>query len=351
MKRILITTGGTGGHIYPALAVADKLKEEGHEVIFLGTNHRMEKDLVPANGYKFYGLDIIPIKSVKGMIKLVKAIYESKSILKKEKIDIVIGFGNYISLPALISAKSLKLKTYIQEQNVTMGQANKWIYPYVNKVFLAFPETLKSIPEKYQGKFKVTGNPLRKEFYNISKEEAREKLNIPKDKKVMCIMGGSLGAKNINDGIIANFDKFLNSDSILYWATGKTQYQECLDKVDEKENTIVVPYFEDSFNVMAASDLLLCRAGASTISEIIQLEKPSVLIPYNFVGQKENAEILEIINASKMYSNEEVTKAIDESLNILQDDDILKYMRDNINKINPGNAVENIANYINESNL
>lgn len=350
MKKILITTGGTGGHIYPALAVADELRKQGNEVIFLGTLHRMEKDLVPDSGYKFYGLDIIPIKSIKGILKLLKAIYDTRNILKKENIDIVIGFGNYISLPALIAAKTLKLKTYIQEQNVSMGQANKWMYPYVDKVFLAFSETLKFIPKKYLDKFKVTGNPLRKEFYNITKLDARKKLNIPEDKKVLCIMGGSLGAKNINDAIADNFEKFLNSDILLYWATGKTQYQEYLDKVDEKENTIVVPYFEDSYNIMAATDLILCRAGASTISEIIQLEKPSILVPYNFVGQKENAEILEIINASKMYSNEEVSKAIDDALNILYDDEVLKFMKDSIHEINPGNAINNIVEYINFDN-
>ncbi|WP_064608897.1 undecaprenyldiphospho-muramoylpentapeptide beta-N-acetylglucosaminyltransferase [Streptobacillus moniliformis] len=345
MSKILITTGGTGGHIYPALALAEKLKEQGHELIFMGTCHRMEKEIVPSRGYKFYGLDILPLKSIIGIAKLFKGIYDARKILKDEKIDYVIGFGNYISLPALLAAKTLKLDIYLQEQNVTMGQANKWMYPYAKNVFIAFSETLKSVKNNHKEKFVVTGNPIRPEFYNLSKEEVREKMGIAKDAKVITVMGGSLGAKNINDALIKKFEDIKNSKVIFYWATGKDLYKDITSKIEENENTIVVPYFEEAYNVMAASDILLCRAGASTISELIELEKPAILIPYNFVGQKENAEILEAINSAKIYSNEEVEIAIDEAIRLVNNEDKLKYMKDNISKINPGNAVENIIKY------
>ncbi|MDC4459521.1 hypothetical protein NQ652_17755, partial [Acinetobacter baumannii] len=121
---------------------------------------------------------------------------------------------------------------------------------------------------------------------------------------------------------------------------------DTINRIKENENTIVVPYFEEVYNVMAASDILLCRAGASTISELIELEKPSILVPYNFVGQKENAEILEVINSAKIYGNEEVENAIEEAIRLVDSSDKLKYMRDNISKINPGNAVDNIINYL-----
>ncbi|WP_156299142.1 undecaprenyldiphospho-muramoylpentapeptide beta-N-acetylglucosaminyltransferase [Streptobacillus canis] len=345
MSKILITTGGTGGHIYPALALAEKLKEKGHELVFMGTCHRMEKEIVPSRGYKFYGLDIIPIRSISGILKLVKGIYDARKILKEEKVEYVIGFGNYISLPALLAAKTLKLDIFLQEQNVTMGQANKWMYPYAKKIFVAFTETLKSVKKEYKDKFVVTGNPIRPEFYGVSKCEIREKMGINKDAKVITIMGGSLGAKNINDVLVKKFEDIKASEVTLYWATGKELYKEVTDRVEENENTIVVPYFEESYNIMAASDLLLCRAGASTISELIELEKPAILIPYNFVGQKENAEILEAIDSAKIYSNEEVEIAIDEAIRLVKDEGKLKFMKENISKINPGNAVENIMKY------
>lgn len=344
MKKILITTGGTGGHIYPALAIADELKKN-NEIIFVGTKHRMEKDILPAAGYKFYGLDVLPLKKITSIIKLFFAILEAIRIIKTEKIDYVIGFGNYISIPSLVAAKILGIKIYLQEQNVSMGLANKWMYPYAEKIFLAFPETLNSINLKYKNKFVITGNPIRKEFYEINRNIAREKLNILENKKVITIMGGSLGAKNINEAILNKYQNIKEKDIILFWSTGKELYKDIVSRVEKHENIKIYPYFEDSYNIMSASDLIFCRAGASTISEIIELEKPSILIPYNFVGQKENAEILEIINSAKVYSNEEVENAIDEALRLVKDEDRLNFMKEGIKKIKPGNAIENICNY------
>lgn len=345
MSKILITTGGTGGHIYPALAVAEELKKQGHDLIFLGTIHRMEKDIIPQEGYKYYGLDILPLNSIKNVFKMLKGILDARRILKENKVDKVIGFGNYISLPALIAAKLLRKKIYLQEQNVSMGMANKLMYRFSDKVFLAFGETLKFIKDKYKKNCVVTGNPLRKEFYDIDKEKARKILNIPENKKVITVMGGSLGARNINESIISNFNKFGN-DVILYWSTGKELYKESTDKLEIRENTVVLPYLENSYINIAASDLMICRAGASTISELIELEKPSILIPYNFVGQKENSEILEVINAAKVYSNDDVDLGINEALRIINDETLLEFMRESIRKINPGNAVKNICEYI-----
>lgn len=338
MRNILITTGGTGGHIYPALVVADKLKNEGDKIIFVGSMHRMEKELIPKNSYTFYGLDIFPLKSFMSIIKLFKGIYEVIKIIRKEKIEIVIGFGNYISLPSLIAAKILRKKIYLQEQNVTMGLANKVFYPFCEKIFLAFGETSKFIKEKHKSKIVVSGNPIREVFYNISKEKAREILNISMEEKVIVIMGGSLGAKNINEEVLKNLDLFNFENIHLFWSTGKNLYKEVIDRAEESEKIVIVPYFEEPHILMAASDIILARAGALTISEIIQLEKPSILIPYDGVGQLENAESLEIINASKIYNNSEVKKAIQESIKLVKDEDTLKFMTENIKKIKPPRA-------------
>lgn len=343
MSNILITTGGTGGHIYPALAVADKLKEKGHNVIFVGTIHRMEKDLIPEKNYVFYGLDILPLRSFKSIMKLFKGIFEAKKIIKKEKIDIVIGFGNYISLPSLIAGKLAKKDIYLQEQNVKMGMANKLFITFCKKIFLAFSETKKFLSEKNQKKCIVTGNPLRDDFYTITKEKAREELKISSEEKVILIMGGSLGAKNINEVVLSKLDLFNQEKINVFWATGKALYEEINSKIEDKNRINIAPYFENPSIIMAASDLIICRAGASTISEIIQLSKPSILIPYDGVGQLENARVLESIGSAKVYNNEEVKIAINEAINIVKNKEKLSFMESNINSIKTGISAENIA--------
>lgn len=349
MKNIAITTGGTGGHIYPALALSEELRKKGYNVIFIGTEHRMEKDLVPSKNYVFYGLDILPLNKLKNVFKIIKAIFKSRKILKKNKIDTVIGFGNYISIPTILAGKSLGLNIYIQEQNILMGSANKFLSKFAKKVFLAFNESLKFIKDKDKSKYIVTGNPLRNEFYSISKEESRKKLGIDDGKKVVLVIGGSLGAKNINDAMIylsENLDK--KEDIVIYWATGKKLYNDVLKKVKQQDNLILKEYFDNVYEIMSASDIIVSRAGASTISEIIELKKPSILIPYDYVGQSENAQMLEYINASKVYTNEDVKKAINDAINLSYQEAVLKFMTENLDKIYTGNAVLNIIREMKE---
>ncbi|VWL85937.1 undecaprenyldiphospho-muramoylpentapeptide beta-N-acetylglucosaminyltransferase [Oceanivirga miroungae] len=349
MKNIAITTGGTGGHIYPALALLEELRKKGYNVIFIGTEHRMEKDLVPSKNYKFYGLDILPLNKVKNIFKMLKAVYKSRKILKENNIDTVIGFGNYISIPTVLAARLLKLNIYIQEQNILMGSANKFLKRFAKKVFLAFDESLKYIKDKNKDKYIVTGNPLREEFYNISKEKAREKLGIDVNKKVVLVVGGSLGAKNINDAMIylsEEIDK--KNDVLIYWATGKKLYTDVLTRVRYQDNLVLKDYFDNVYEIMAAADILVSRAGASTISEIIELRKPSILIPYDFVGQSENALMLEYINASKVYTNEKAKNAINEAINLTYKESVLKFMIENLDKIYTGNAVLNIIKEMKE---
>lgn len=349
--NIAIATGGTGGHIYPALALAKKLKQNGHEVIFIGTNTRMEKDIVPKENFKFYGLPIEPLKSVNSFRKMFVAIFKTKQILKHNNIDIVIGFGNYISIPSLIAAKLLRKKIYIQEQNLVMGKANKFISKYCSKVFLAFEQTLKTVPNKLKDKFVITGNPLREQFYNITKEKARQILNIDENTKVISIMGGSLGAKSINDAVIKNMNKINEKQNFrIFLATGKNLYKETTYDMKDQKNITLMSYFEDSYNYIAASDLVVCRAGASTISELIELKKPSILIPYDFVGQKDNADMMEFANAAKVFPNDKAYDAIVSAIDLVEKDTIVEFMQRNIEKLNYGNAVEQIVKIIEEEN-
>ena len=202
MEKVVFTTGGTGGHIYPALSIAKKVREKGIDTLFIGTKHRMEKDIVPKENFRFIGLDVLPLRSIKSVFKMMKATMDTIKLLKKEKPTKIIAFGNYITIPVLVAANVLRIPYYLQEQNHTMGQANKWFYKGAKKVFVAFENTLESVKEKYKGKFVVTGNPLREEFYGKNKAEERKKLNIKDDEKVILVIGGSLGAKNINEAIL-----------------------------------------------------------------------------------------------------------------------------------------------------
>lgn len=346
-EKIILTTGGTGGHIYPALAIAKKLKDKNIDVLFIGTSHRMEKTIVPKEGYDFIGLDIIPIKSVKAVLKILKGTFESIRILRKEKATKVIGFGNYISIPVILAAKFLRIPYYLQEQNSIMGLANRKFYKGSARVFLAFRNTLNSIPSKYREKFLVTGNPLREEFYHKVKEKERKKLGIKDDEKVLFIIGGSLGAKNINDAVLKKWEKITNIKNLrLFWGTGKDLFEEVISKIENVGNAVIQPYFDNAADVMSAADMVLCRAGASTVSELIQLEKPSVVIPYSFVGQKENAEEIEFVNGTKIFENQKVNDAIDEVLLEINQADILNFMSENLKTLKKGNAVCSIVKHI-----
>ena len=346
-EKVVLTTGGTGGHIYPALAIAKKLKDKNIDVLFIGTSHRMEKTIVPNEGYRFIGLDIVPLKSVSAVFKILKGTLRSIRILRREKATKVIGFGNYISIPVILAAKFLRIPYYLQEQNSIMGLANKKFYKGSKKVFLAFRNTLNSIPGKYREKFIVTGNPLREEFYHKEKAKEREKLGITEEEKVLFIIGGSLGAKNINEAVLKKWDKIQEMKNLrLFWGTGKDLFEEVISKITDYGSAVVLPYFDNAADIMCAADMVLCRAGASTVSELIQLEKPSIVIPYDFVGQKENAEEIEFVNGTKIFENKNVSDAIDEALLEINQPDILDFMSENLKTMKKGNAVCSIVKHI-----
>lgn len=349
MKKVILTTGGTGGHIYPALAIGDELKEQNVDVLFVGTCIRMEKDIVPNAGYRFIGLELYPISSLKGVISLVKCIFKGFKIVKKENPDAIIAFGNYISLPILIGGILNRKKIYIQEQNATIGLANRVFFGFCKKIFLAFESSYDELPLKYEDRIVVTGNPLRKEIINIKRDEERELLKVDVDEKVLLVTGGSLGAQEINDAVITSWNKIYSNKNLrLYWATGEKHYQDINKKIDKdriKTKDVIKPYFENMINIMAAADLVICRAGALTISELIELEKPSILIPYKYkkVGQVENAKVLEEVEATEVYTGDKAEEVIEKALKLLEDPTRLEEMKIKIRSLKQKNAAKEIV--------
>ncbi|MDO4690992.1 MAG: undecaprenyldiphospho-muramoylpentapeptide beta-N-acetylglucosaminyltransferase [Fusobacterium sp.] len=346
MKKVLLTTGGTGGHIYPALAVADNLREKGVEVLFVGTKARMEKEIVPKRGYRFIGLDIPVPKGFKNIIIFFKAIKTAYRLLKKEKPDAIVGFGNYISVPVILAGILQGKKIYLQEQNANIGFANKIFYKFAKLTFLAFEKTYDDIPIKYQNRFKVIGNPLRVEIEGLKYQEEREKLGIAENERLLLVTGGSLGAQEINNAILKNWDKFLNNEEIVvYWATGYGNYEEIKKQVKrKKQKDEIKPYFDNMLEIMAASDLVICRAGALTISELIELERPSILIPYSSmkVGQYENAKILLDNKSAYVYTREQIDEAIEEIFSLIRNNERLKKMRVRIKSLKKSNSAETL---------
>lgn len=346
MKKVILTTGGTGGHIYPALSVAEALRKKGVEVLFVGTSIRMEKDIVPKAGFKFIGLNIAPPRTLKNIFGYIRGVFQGIALVFKEKPDAIIGFGNYISIPVLVGGVLFGKKIYLQEQNANLGGTNKLFYRFAKKIFLAFEKTYDDIPMKYQAKFLVTGNPLREEIYSIKGQKEREKLKVEPNEKILLITGGSLGAKEINDAVLKNWDRILEDKNIrLYWATGEKNYDEISKSIRRaKIQDTVRPYFENMINIMAAADLVVCRAGALTISEIIQLGKPAVVIPYNSikVGQYANGKLLKDVGAALMYKNSEANLAIEKAFELLENKNELDIMKINIRNLKQENAAEKI---------
>ena len=345
MKKVMLTTGGTGGHIYPALAVADKLELKGVETVFVGSTDRMEKDLVPESGHRFIGIDISVPKGWKNIKKYLRAIKSAYKIIKEENPSAIIGFGNYISVPVIIAGILLRKKIYLQEQNVNIGSANRLFSKIAKMTFLAFDKTYDDIPIKAQSKFKVTGNPLRKEIDGLKYATEREKLGIKPGEKVLLITGGSLGAQEINNIVMKYWEKFCADKNLrIFWATGNNFEQLKKVKKTKKENDRIEPYFNDMLNVMAAADLIVCRAGALTISEIIELEKPAIIIPYGSVkvGQYENAKVLTDYNAAYVFTRDELDDSMKKVFEIIRNDEKLKKMRIRLKPLKKPNAAEEI---------
>lgn len=289
--RVILTGGGTGGHVYPAIAIAEKIKEKypGSEILFVGTERGMERKIVPSNGYEIRFITISGfdrkhmLKNAKTAVNLVKGSMQSRTILKEFRPDVVIGTGGYVCAPVVRMAAKMGILTFIHEQNAYPGMTNKMLEKYVDKVFLAFAEAAKYFKKK--DKLVVTGNPVRKAFREAKRETARTLLSIPQDAFVVLAFGGSLGAKRINEAALPLLE-FTAGQKDLYTvlATGSYYYREMTEKAQAKhldlaDNIRVLEYIDDMPSYLAAADLVISRAGALTISEIVAGGKPAILIP------------------------------------------------------------------------
>ncbi len=340
--RVIISAGGTGGHIYPALAILNKIKEmePDSEFLYIGTHNRMEKDIVPAKNIPYKALEIYglnlkkPFKNIKTLMLLKKAYQESIKTMQEFKPDIVIGVGGYVTVPVIKAAHKLGIKTFIHEQNSISGKSNKYLAKYVDMVGVSFKST---IHDYENGKAIFTGNPVS-ESALLAIPADKTKYGLSRDKKLVLFVMGSLGSKVMNDFIDSLLPKFKDAKYEVMFVTGKQGYDDYAKKA-YPDNVFVVPYVEEMSRLLHKTDLIVSRAGASTMAEIIALKIPSIIVPSPYVAnnhQYKNALDLYESNAcimieEKNLNTDEMKQRIDE---ILNDDAKKTIIKDNLTKFN-----------------
>ena len=312
--RVIISAGGTGGHIYPAIAIINKIKEEEpkSDILYIGTSDRMEKDLIPELGIKYEAIDVSGLKrkltldNIKVLYQFLKARKKCKKIIKEFNPDVVIGAGGYVTGPVIWAAKKLGKKTFIHEQNSVVGLSNKYINKYADKIGVSFETTLSSFPKE---KVVLTGNPCSEKALKMKKAN-KEDYGLNKNKKLVLIVMGSLGSKTINDKIVSFLNSFKNKDYQVMFVTGNSYYEK-VKNLKVPENVKIAPFIYEMPSLMKSTDLMITRAGASTMSEILVLNVPSIFIPSPYVTnnhQYKNAMDLVNKNAGLILEEKDVNK-------------------------------------------
>ena len=354
--RAVISAGGTGGHIYPALAIINKIKkmEPDSEFLYIGTHNRMEKDIVPAKGIPFESIEIYGInrKKILKNFKTLKCFIESqkkvKKILKEFKPDVVIGVGGYVTGPVIKIAHKLGFKTFIHEQNSVAGKANLYLSRYSDKIGVSFKSSIDSFPKE---KTIFTGNPVSEEAIKkvpLNKSE----LGLSENKKLVLFVMGSLGASYVNNILTQTMSSFKDKKYEVLFITGKKEYSKISEKKFPK-NVKVIPYLDDMARILKKTDLIVTRAGASTLSEIIALNIPSILIPSPYVPnnhQYKNAMDLLNEKAAIMIEEKDLNSKIvvDNIDKLINDENRLKEMKKNLDKLKIHNSALNIYNILKE---
>ena len=285
--RVIISAGGTGGHIYPALAIINKIKEKepDSEFLYIGTHNRMEKDIVPSKGIPFESIEMYGfnkkhlLKNFKTVKCLMQSFKKCKKLIKDFNPDIVIGVGGYVTVPVIVTAKKLGYKTFLHEQNSLPGKSNKYLAKYSDLIGVSFESSIKAFPE---GKAVLTGNPCSEDALNVLPIDKKE-FGLTSSKKLVLIVMGSLGAGRVSDYLMGELKGFKNKDYEVLFISGKSSY----DRVKAEkypDNVKILPFYEGLTKIMKRTDLMISRAGASTLSEIVALEVPSILIPSPFVA-------------------------------------------------------------------
>jgi UDP-N-acetylglucosamine--N-acetylmuramyl-(pentapeptide) pyrophosphoryl-undecaprenol N-acetylglucosamine transferase len=355
-KRVIISGGGTGGHIFPAIAIANALKkiDPDTEILFVGAIGRMEMEKVPAAGYKIIGLDIQGfqrgslLKNLLLPFKILSSVLKAREIIKDFKPDVAVGVGGYASGPLLYAASKMKVPYLIQEQNSFAGITNKWLGKDAAVICVAFEGMDKFFPKD---KVMLTGNPIRNEAIDIKNKrfEAAELLSLSPQKKTILLTGGSLGSATLNKSMLAGLDKVITADVQVIWQTGKYYYKSVTEQLIGKEhpNIKVLEFLNRMDLAYAACDLVISRAGAGTIAELCAVKKPVILVPSPNVAedhQTKNARALVEKGAAILVEDDIAElELIDITLLLIDNKNKCKELAENIGKMELSDADKVIA--------
>ncbi len=362
--RILFAGGGTAGHINPAIAIANFIRERysNAEIAFVGTKNGMENTLVPQEGYKLYLTDVkgfkrkVCVHNVKAVKCAFNALSDSEKIIKEFKPDVIVGTGGYVSGPVLYKGAKMGIKTVIHEQNAFPGLTSKILSRYVDEVLISFDDSKKYF--KNPRKITLTGNPIRPNMVGIPKKSAKAELGLEGDKKLLACFSGSLGAQKINDAMVEIINNNKNDiDFSIIFATGVRYYDDVCKRIDSEvlakthPNIKIEKYINNMGCVMSGADLLVCRSGAITLAELAVLQKASILVPSpNVTGNHQYFNALEFKNAgaSEMLEEKDLTSSALylKIRGIIKDEKAIKDMEEGAKKLAKPGATEQICNII-----
>ncbi len=317
-KTCVLTGGGTAGHIYPALALAERLEERGWEVLYAGTPTGVEARLAPEAGIPFQpfvasGFDRShPLTLITGIVRIQKSTLEAKRWLKQVKPDVVVGFGGYVSIPVVRAAEQLGIPVVVHEQNSVMGLANKMAAKHASAVCVTYGQTCSCVPGGTRAE--VTGNPVRSNILSATREESRHLFGIPEEATMLLVFGGSLGARHINQALVALKEELLaREDLYVMHVTGPKELEATKAALgltpEEAKRYIVLGYQDKMPQAMAATDAIVSRAGATSLAEISARRIPAILVPYPYATadhQTTNAEAWVESGAALMIPDAEV---------------------------------------------
>lgn len=355
--KVIIAGGGTGGHIFPAIAIANTLKQEepATEILFVGANGKMEMEKVPQAGYPIRGLDIAGLdrqslfKNISLPFKLMKSFLQVKLIIDKFQPDAVIGVGGYSSFPVLRYAQSKRIPTFIHESNSFAGKSNILLGKKATAVFVATEGMEKFFPKD---KLFIVGNPVRKTIVQstVSREEAIRFFGLDPAKKTVLAVGGSLGARSINEALTLHLEEFEQHDLQLIWQTGKTTAVEYIQKGSGRKNVWVNDFIKEMEMAYAAADVVISRAGAMSVTELCVVGKPTVFVPFPLAAEDhQTSNAMHLVNkqAACIVKDEEAkSKLVSTVIALVKDEAQQQQFRTNAKLLAVPNADEVIAKEI-----
>lgn len=350
--RIIFGTGGTGGHLYPALALAEyiKTKDPDSDFLFVGTIDRLEAKVVPENGYAYRGLDLkgitgSPLNKAKAVLKFVGSISKSKKIVKEFKPDIVIGFGGYPSSSIVLAAAKMGVPTIIHEQNSIIGLANKVLIKHADAIVACYQKAAAEFPSE---KTYLLGNPRASQVQQTKMQDMRSTYQLDENKKTVLIVMGSLGSSSVNRIIEEGIDDFAKKDYQVIFVSGDKQYETMKAHLANlPDNVHLVPFVKDMPSLLKTVDLVITRAGASTLAEITSLGVASLIIPSPYVAsnhQEYNARELYDAKAAEMILEKDLTKErlLQQIDDLFNHPDKLTELRENAKCLGKPNASSDI---------